>query len=99
MYKTEDKQKAKDILDGIIKDTERIKRWPHLKKWEGTLKRWHDEILNHFDEGTSTAKVEGYNTGVKLLKRISFGMRNADIYAKKIMLGLLPMELLPHFLT
>jgi len=33
---------------------------------------------------------QGYNVVIKLLKRISFGMRNPELYAKKIMLGPAP---------
>jgi len=63
------------------------KRWPALRKWQISLERWHDEILNHFISKSSNGKVEGYNVVVKLLKRISFGMRDTELYTKKIILG------------
>jgi len=43
--------------------------------------------------------VEGRNVVVKLLKRISFGMRDPELYAKKIMLRLVPMKFSPQVLT
>ena len=64
-----------------------------------TWRRSWGEILAHFSSGTGTTKVEGYNNKVKMLKRISYGFRDTDIYAKKMLLGLLPINLLPHFLT
>ena len=46
----------------------------------------YDEILNHFIPKSSSGKVEGYNVVIKLLKRISSGMRNTELYTKKIIL-------------
>jgi len=67
------------------------KRWPALRRWQRSLERWKEEILkNHFISKSSNGKVEGRNVVVKLLKRISFGMRDPDLYAKKIMLGWYP---------
>jgi len=55
-----------------------------LRKWRESLERWHNEIINHFISKSSNGKVEGYNGVIKLLKRISFGIRNSELYAKKI---------------
>ncbi|GAH50783.1 unnamed protein product [marine sediment metagenome] len=38
---------------------------------------------NHFISHSSNGKVEGYNVVIKLLKRLSFGIRDAELYAKK----------------
>ena len=57
----------------------------NIKKMARSLERWKEEILNYFISKSSNGKVEGYNVVVKLLKRISFGMRNTELYAKKIM--------------
>ncbi|TKJ46776.1 hypothetical protein CEE34_07170 [Candidatus Aerophobetes bacterium Ae_b3a] len=38
---------------------------------------------NHFISHSSNGKVEGYNVAIKLLKRVSFGIRDAELYAKK----------------
>jgi len=99
VYKSVDYGQASKKYGAILLDMESHRRWPALKRWERSLKKWKPYILNHFISGTSNAKVEGHNTVVKTLKRISFGMRNIEIYRKKIMLGLVPIVLLPHFLT
>ena len=83
-------KEAEKILESIIEEMRSYKRWPALRRWQKSLERWHDEILNHFISKSSNGKVEGYNVVVKLLKRISFGMRNTELYAKKIMLGSSP---------
>ena len=99
LYKAKNYKEAEKILESIIEEMRSYKRWPALRRWQKSLERWHDEILNHFISKSSNGKVEGYNVVVKLLKRISFGMRNPELYAKKIMLGLVPMRFSPQVLT
>ncbi|RLE09228.1 ISL3 family transposase, partial [Candidatus Aerophobetes bacterium] len=99
LYKATTYTEAERILEGIIEEMRSYKMWPALRRWQGSLERWKEEILNHFISKSSNDKVEGYNVVVKLLKRISFGMRNTELYAKKIMLGLVPMKFSPQVLT
>jgi len=99
LYKTKNYKEAEKILESIIEEMKTYKMWPALRRWQKSLERWHDEILNYFISKSSNGKVEGYNVVVKLLKRISFGMRNPELYAKKIMLGLVPMKFSPQVLT
>jgi len=42
-----------------------------------------EEILNYFDNKTTNAFTEGCHTKVKSLKRISFGLRNPQVYVEK----------------
>jgi transposase len=56
------------------------------------LKRWREPILNYFEDNTTNAYTEGCNTKVKMLKRISFGLRNVEVYVRKVMLGFLPQK-------
>jgi len=99
LYKATTYTEAERILEGIIEEMRSYKMWPALRRWQRSLERWKEEILNHFISKSSNGKVEGYNVVVKLLKRISFGMRNTELYAKKIMLGLVPMKFSPQILT
>lgn len=70
-------------------------------QWGRTLKRWSRYILNFFDRRTTNAYTEGIHTKIKMIKRVSFGFRNVEIYIRKVLLCLLPfaviMPLLPHF--
>jgi transposase len=53
----------------------------------GTLLRWQEQILNHFDHGTSNGFTEGCHTKIKMMKRQSYGFRNRERYEKKMLLG------------
>jgi len=70
-------------------------------QWGTTLKRWSQYILNYFDRRTTNAYTEGIHTKIKMVKRISFGFRNVEVYVRKVLLSLLPLAVilpsLPHF--
>jgi len=87
LYKAKNYQEAQKILESILEEMKTYKMWPALRKWQISLEKWKEEILNHFISKSSNGKVEGRNVVVKLLKRVSFGMRDTELYAKKIMLG------------
>jgi len=76
-----------------------------MVRWGRTLKRWRPFILNHFVSRTTNAFTEGTHTKIKLLKRVSYGFRNVQVYIQKMLLGFLPPILLtlpswtPHFST
>jgi transposase len=61
-----------------------------LYRWGNTLKRWRQPILNYFDNRTTNAFTEGCNTKIKMLKRLSFGLRDVTVYTRKVSLGFLP---------
>lgn len=72
---------------------------PEVRKWSKTYIRWREKILQYFVNKTTTAKVEGHHTHIKLIKRMSFGFRTVERYIKKILLGVMPKEFikLPNF--
>lgn len=70
-----------------------------LTQWAKTLYHWQEEILNYFDYQTTNAYTEGLITKLKLIKRISFGFRNKEVYIRKAALACLPLTFLPHFFT
>lgn len=70
-----------------------------LRQWARTLNYWQDEILNYFDKKTTNAYLEGINCKLKLVKRISFGFRNKEIFIRKAILSCLPLTLIPQLLT
>lgn len=49
-------------------------------------------ILNYFDNLTTNAFTEGIHTKFKLIKRYSYGIKNEQVYLKKLFLGLLNKE-------
>ena len=73
-----------------------------MMQWGRTLKRWSRYILNYFDNRTTNAYTEGIHTKIKMIKRVSFGFRNVDVYVRKVLLSLFLLATilsLPHFLT
>jgi len=54
------------------------------------LRRWREPILNHFDNGTTNGFTEGCNTKIKMLKRVSYGLKNVEVYWRKMLLGFVP---------
>lgn len=64
------------------------------------MERWSPYILNFFDNRTTNAFAEGIHTKIKMIKRVSFGFRNVDIYIRKMLLCILPLAVLlpwlPH---
>ncbi len=71
-----------------------------MVQWGRTLERWSPQILNFFDHRTTNAYTEGIHTKIKMIKRVSFGFRNIDIYVRKMLLCILPLAVLlpwlPH---
>jgi len=70
--------------------------------WGRWLRDWRREILSYFDVRITNGYTEGCHTKFKLIKRISYGFRNAEVYIRKMMLGFLPvnsLHLQPHILT
>ena len=73
-----------------------------MMQWGRTLRRWGPYILNYFDNRTTNAYTEGIHTKIKMIKRLSFGFRNVDVYVRKVLLSLFPLATilsLPHFLS
>ena len=95
MYLTKDTTEARllfeDVLSTIDKalcQRELLGIRQELATFGKTLRNWQERILNFFEYGLSTAMVEGFHTHIKLIKRISFGFKNKEIYRTKILLGL-----------
>lgn len=98
-YKKKDKEEARWDLRTIISyltssdDGELI-------SWGRTLDFWKEHILNYYDSRSTNAYVEGIHNKMKLIKRISFGFKNKEVFIQKVMLSVLITTLfLPHFMT
>lgn len=61
-----------------------------VSKVSNTLKHWRAPILNHLDNGTTNGFTEGCNTEIKKLKRISYGLRNVEVYWREMLPGFAP---------
>lgn len=59
---------------------------PQLKECAKTYQRWYIEIKNSLEVPYSNAATEGFNNKIKVLKRVSFGMRSFKNFKARIML-------------
>ena len=89
VYRQESQAEAARILDNLILNL-RSADDGEMIRWGNTLKHWRDPILNHFENRTSNGYTEGCNTKIKTLKRVSYGLRNAEVYWRKMLLGFVP---------
>ena len=60
----------------------RVKEVRTLRK---TLIKWKWEILNYFRTGLTNARVEGFNTKAKLIKRRAYGYRSFKNYRLRVL--------------
>ena len=84
----------------VLTQTNRVIATKSLREWtkraeESNLKEfkscitafnnWFDEICNSFDYPWSNGPLEGTHTKIKTLKRNCFGMKNFNLFRKRIM--------------
>ncbi|MCG4586728.1 transposase, partial [Anaerosalibacter bizertensis] len=58
---------------------------PEFEKCAATYRRWHKEIKNAFKYGYTNGPTEGFNNKIKVLKRISFGLKNFYRFRNRIL--------------
>lgn len=59
---------------------------PQLKECAKTYQNWYVEIKNSLEVPYSNGATEGFNNKIKVLKRVSFGMRSFNNFKARIML-------------
>jgi transposase len=89
LYRQQSREEAVKLLNNIILNLKSADD-AEMIRWGNTLKHWREPILNHFDNHTTNGFTEGCNTKIKMLKRISYGMRNVEVYWRKMLLGFVP---------
>lgn len=101
VYQAPSRSAATQILDQIIFHAE-LGDDAAMVQWSRTLRAWREPILAHHDLRVSNGYTEGVHTKIKLLKRLSYGFRNREIYMRKMLLSLVPLAWLAfssHLLT
>ncbi len=89
LYRQQSREEATKLLGNIIfnlksaDDTELI-------GWGNSLKYWREPILNHFNNYTTNGFTKGCHTKIKMLKRLSYGLKNVEVYWRKMLLGFVP---------
>jgi len=89
LYRQETREEATRVLDNLILNL-KCADDGEMVRWANTLKHWREPILNYFDKRTTNGFTEGCNTKIKMLKRVSYGLRNAEVYCRKMLLGFVP---------
>lgn len=89
LYHKSSREEALQVLDNLIFNL-KLADDAELVRWGNTLKRWREPILNYFHHGTTNGYTEGCNTKIKMLKRISYGLGNVEVYWRKMLLGFIP---------
>lgn len=101
VYAAPNRDEAAQILDRVLFNAQAASD-AAMVQWGRTLRRWRDAILAYHDLRVSNGYTEGVHTKIKLLKRISYGLRNREVYVRKMLLAFVPLAWLlasPHFLT
>ena len=93
-----EKEELLDILhsteDSILR-IDKLKKWidrnlrsdiPQLYECAKTYQNWYVEIKNSLEVPYSNGATEGFNNKIKVLKRVSFGMRSFKNFKARIML-------------
>lgn len=99
MYHMKSRKRAEMLLNSLI--TAMAYSYDRdLKQWARTLNFWKIPILNFFNNRTTNGYTEGVNTKLKLVKRISYGFKNKEVFIRKAMLSFLPLAIFtPHLMT
>ena len=58
---------------------------PEFKHCITTFTNWRTEITNIIDESVSNGFIEGSNNKIKVLKQISYGVRNFERFRNRIL--------------
>lgn len=82
MYNKCNKPQAAKQLKRIINNLPKL-----ASESRSALTNHFHQILNYFDDRATNGFTEGIHTKVKLVKRISYGIKNLNVYVKKIILA------------
>jgi len=76
-------EQRKEFSDWIkIAESQAI---PEFKTCLKTYRNWYKEILNAFKYGYTNGVTEGYNNKIKVLKRVSYGVKNFKRFRNRIL--------------
>ena len=79
------KKEQREQLDCFIKEAEKTGQKVFVRL-ASTYRKWRGSILNAFSFPYSNGVTEGFNNKIKVLKRISYGLKNFEEYRKRILL-------------
>ena|GEM_PF-1257637 len=83
LYRCHGYERAKRSLTGLL-DHMAASELPEIKRLRRTLKKWREEILNHFRSGLTNAMTEGFNNKAKVVKRMGYGYRSQNNFRLRV---------------
>ena len=92
--KLDDRSQAERFLQAWLWEAQASHLEP-LLKFVKTLRNWWSEFLNYFNEGVTSAIVEGLNNGIRSIIRRAFGFHSFQNFRLQVLveLGDLPLPL------
>jgi len=81
-----DRKSAAKRLAELFLDA--IAAFPKLEDFVRTYERWETKILNYFDEGKTSAAVEGINNKARVITKRAYGLKSADSLWTRLLLDL-----------
>lgn len=85
IYDSPDRQEAERRLDTWVYNLNSCGMREFADVWR-TLQWWREPILAYFDDRVTNGFAEGITNKIKVMKRMSYGFRNADRYQRKVLL-------------
>lgn len=66
----------------LIKMTDQMagSKIKEIKTLRKTLIRWHEEVLNYFENRITNARTEGFNNVAKLIQKRAYGVKSFELY-------------------
>jgi len=84
VYRKRSQREAAAALEGWIEDAAGSGLRP-FQRTAGTLRKWHQQVLNYWRYRITNALVEGKHNRVKVLKRRAYGYRNDRSFMLRIL--------------
>jgi transposase len=84
LYRCHGRDRAKRAMINLL-DQMATSKLEEIKRLRRTLKRWMEEILNHFSSGLTNAMTEGFNNKAKVVKRMGYGYRSQNNFRLRVL--------------
>jgi transposase len=75
---------AREALAQLIERANQSAQEP-LQRMAGTLTRWFEPIIRYIRNRYTNGMIEGFNTKIKLIQRMAYGLRNEHNRRKRIL--------------
>jgi transposase len=85
IYDSPDRQEAERRLDAWVYNLDSCGMREFADVWR-TLQWWREPILAYFEDRVTNGFAEGITNKIKVMKRMSYGFRNAERYQRKVLL-------------